>query len=49
MSKSRAKTIVKFIRSQKITKDLKDILVDRYEIGYDDARLLIMLSKTNFS
>ena len=48
MSKARAKSIVKFIRAQSSTRGLKDILVDKYEIGYDDAALLIMLSETNF-
>ena len=48
MNKTRARQIVKFIRSQTSKRDLKDILVDRYEIGYDDASLLIMLADTNF-
>lgn len=48
MSSSQAKRIVKFIREQKSTCGLKDVLVDKYEIGYDEAALLIMMSKTNF-
>ena len=49
MTAARVRSIVKFIRGQKTTRDLKHVLVDQYEIGYDEAALLIMLSKTNFA
>ena len=48
MSTAQARKIVKFIRKQTDLSDIEDILVDRYEIGYDEASLLLMLSKTNF-
>lgn len=49
MSQSTARKIVKFIRKQTDLTDIQDTLIDKYEIGYDEAELLLMLSKTNFA
>jgi hypothetical protein len=51
MTQAQAKNLVKFIRSQTTEEellDLRDTLVDEYEIGYSEADLLIMLAQTDF-
>jgi hypothetical protein len=50
MNSAKAKRIVAFIRRQpRVGRDFKDLLVDKYEIGYDEAVLLLLLAKTDWA